>query len=255
MSERDLAEATAMIADAASILFITGAGISADSGLPTYRGVGGLYDDADTDDGVPIEEALSGPMFRARPELTWKHIAVIELTGRGVVPNAGHRAIVALERSKPRVFTLTQNVDGLHAAAGSQNLIEIHGNIHTLDCPRCGASRSVPDYGGLAIPPLCAACGAIVRPRVVLFEEALPVAAVEALHRELATGFDLVVSVGTTSSFPYIAGPVLAAAEGGVPTLEINPGETILSGVVDVHLKLRAADALSAVAARLGLVV
>lgn len=253
MSQDPLDRAARMIGDARSILFITGAGVSADSGLPTYRGVGGLYDDADTDDGVPIEVALSGPMFRARPELTWKHIAVIELTGRGVVPNRAHHVIAAIERAKPRVFTLTQNVDGLHTAAGARNVIEIHGNIHTLLCPRCGASRAVADYAGLVIPPRCTSCDAIVRPTVVLFEEALPVEAVEVMQRELERGFELVVSVGTSSLFPYIAGPVVDAAEQGVPTIEINPGQSVVSRVVDLHVRERAAAAFEGIAARLGL--
>ncbi|MEK6239250.1 MAG: hypothetical protein N2C14_31415, partial [Planctomycetales bacterium] len=111
-----------------SLLFITGAGVSADSNLPTYRGVGGLYDARDTPDGMPIEEALSGDTFRSRPEISWKYLRQIGEAVQGAQPNRAHQVIAALEKRLPRVWTLTQNVDGLHAAAGSRNVIEVHGN-------------------------------------------------------------------------------------------------------------------------------
>lgn len=246
------AQAVEMFRRARSILFITGAGISADSGLPTYRGVGGLYDDADTEDGVPIEVALSGPMFRARPDLTWKHIASIERLSRAARPNRAHQVIAALERAKPRVWTLTQNVDGLHQAAGAENVIAIHGDVRTLVCTGCGDRRVVQDFAGLALPPRCARCGAVIRPAVVLFEEGLPEDALRTLYRELEQGFELVVSIGTSSLFPYIAAPVFEAAEAGRMTLEINPGETVVSPAVDLRWPARAAEAMEVVARGLG---
>jgi NAD-dependent deacetylase len=229
-----------------SALFVTGAGLGADSGLPTYRGIGGLYERADTDEGVPIEEALSGAMLRARPEVCWKYVRQIEAACRGASPNAGHRAIAALEARLERVWVLTQNVDGLHQAAGSRQVIEIHGNVHTLDCTACTWSAEVLDYAALPPVPTCPRCDRLVRPRVVLFGEALPEAAVETLQRELRRGFDLVFSVGTTSVFPYIAAPVLDARRRGRPAVEINPGLTEVSEVVSHRLALGAADALSA---------
>ena len=138
-----LDEVAALCRQAERILFVTGAGMSADSGLPTYRGIGGLYHDRHTDEGVPIEVALSGAMLMSRPELTWKYLAEIEAACRGAQPNAGHMAIAELERRKPRVMVLTQNVDGLHRAAGSHNLVEIHGNLHHLLCTECGRGRPV----------------------------------------------------------------------------------------------------------------
>ena len=133
------------VRDADSVLFVTGAGLSADSGLPTYRGVGGLYNDADTEHGLPIEVALSGQVFRQRPDISWKHIRDIEQACRGARPNAAHRFMAALEATKPRVWTLTQNVDGLHRAAGSQRLIEIHGRIGSLLCTACDWTDEVAD--------------------------------------------------------------------------------------------------------------
>lgn len=232
------------------ILFVTGAGISADSGLPTYRGIGGLYDGNVTDEGHAIEEALSGGMLAARPEITWKYLAQIEANCRGARPNAAHAAIAWLA-GRAEVTVLTQNIDGLHRAAGTRDPIEIHGTLHKLRCTACDWRGEVADYAGLSIPPVCTECGGLLRPEVVLFGEALPPAAVARLIRALERGFDLVFSVGTTSVFPYIAAPVVEALRGGVPTVEINPGESSVSAYVDHRLRLGAAQALAGIRARL----
>jgi NAD-dependent protein deacetylase/lipoamidase len=241
----------ALCAQAGPILFITGAGISADSGLPTYRGIGGLYEQELTEEGLAIEEALSGPVFSVRPDITWKHLAQIEANCRGAGPNAAHRAIAELERRHPGSLVFTQNVDGLHRAAGSRNLLEIHGTLHRLRCTECERSRMVADYAGLALPPACPACGGLLRPEVVLFGEELPLAELERLERALERGFDLVFSIGTTSVFPYVAGPVLWARQSGVPSVEINPGASEVSHLVDFRLRLGAAEAMTALMARL----
>ena len=239
-------------ARARSVLFITGAGISADSGLPTYRGIGGLYEDASTEEGFAIEEALSGEMLRERPEVCWKYIHQIERACRGATWNRGHEVLALLEARYDRAWVLTQNVDGFHRRAGSRNVIEIHGDVHKLACTRCGFRQSVEDYAGLtSLPPRCPDCGAVLRPEVVLFGEALPRAAVATLERELGRGFDLVVSIGTTSVFPYIAAPVVLARRAGRDTVEINPGTTGVSQVVAHRMQHRAAAALDAIWRRL----
>jgi NAD-dependent deacetylase len=236
--------AAAILGGAQRILFVTGAGISVDSGLPTYRGIGGLYHDRLTEEGLTIEEALSGEMMATRPDIAWRYIAQIEESCRGARPNAAHRLIAALQGEREMVCVLTQNVDGLHRAAGSRNVIEIHGTVHRLHCMACHHGRQVPDYAGLQIPPECPHCGSIMRPEVVLFGEALPDAAINRLEHVLAEGVDAVVSIGTTSVFPYIAGPVVWAARAGVPTIEINPGDTTVSAIVDYRLRMGAAEAL-----------
>ncbi|WP_106395887.1 NAD-dependent protein deacylase [Enhygromyxa salina] len=251
-SQRDLIERAAKrLAPAQSILFVTGAGISADSGLPTYRGVGGLYDQGETEDGLPIEACLSGPMFRAEPSRTWKYIREIEQACRGAKPNTAHARIAELERSRERVWVLTQNVDGLHAAAGSEQILDIHGDVHQLICTACAWRDRVTDYsefdGRLATDtPSCPECGAVIRPDVVLFGELLPRAKIERLQRELERGFDAVISIGTTAVFPYISAPVLATRAAGGLTIEINPGTSEVSDLVDIHLRLGAAAAMQA---------
>ncbi len=227
------------------VLVVTGAGISADSGLPTYRGFGGLYDGHDTEDGMPIEQALSGPMFQTRPEITWKYLVQIEKNARGAVHNRAHEVLADLESRFNRFWVLTQNIDGFHSTAGSKNVIEIHGNLHRLKCTRCNYIHIYQDYANLAIPPTCPECKALIRPDVVLFEEQLPVDEIEQLMQQSSRPFDLVMSIGTSSLFPYIVEPVFRAAQMGIRTVEINPAETNLSGVVDVKLPMRAAESLA----------
>ena len=244
-------EVAGELARAKRVLAITGAGISADSGLPTYRGIGGLYESDLTEDAVPIEEALSGEMMRRRPEVTWKYIHQIESSCRDKKHNAAHEALAALQSRYQRFTVLTQNIDGFHRAAGSRDLIEIHGCVQELYCVDCGSERRVPDYAGLEIPPSCAHCRGLVRPRVVLFGEMLPEDAVDRLYAVLEEGVDLVLSIGTTSVFPYIAGPVLQAARMGLPTVEINPGTTEVSHLVRYRIRERAAEALPELVSRL----
>ena len=149
-----------------------------------------------------------------------------------------------MERHFPRVWTLTQNVDGFHHLAGSKNLIEIHGNMRSLSCTRCSFHREVDETYQLEIPPRCPDCQAVLRPDVVLFEESLPLDALSRLERESQIGFGAVFSIGTSSVFPYIQEPILTARRHGVPTVEINPSETVLSTVVDYRLTMGAAQAM-----------
>jgi NAD-dependent deacetylase len=244
-----LAELARRLGENPSVLFVTGAGVSADSGLPTYRGVGGLYEGQSVEEGIPIEVALSGPMFRRNPDLTWKYIRQIEAACRGAGPNRAHEVMAQLERRLSRVVVLTQNVDGLHRAAGSRQVIEIHGDVHDLRCTFCGWTDRVKDYSGLGDgTPECPACGSVVRPRVVLFEEMLPRHGIDRLEAELARGFDLVFSVGTTSVFPYIAAPVHRANRDGKLTVEINPGTSEVSHVVHHRIRAGAAETMGRLA-------
>ncbi len=238
------------------LLFITGAGLSADSGLPTYRGIGGLYDDQKTEDGLPIEVALSGQVFRSRPALTWKYLAQIERACRGAGFNRGHAVIAEME-SRFDVLVLTQNVDGLHRAAGSTEVINIHGDVHELRCVACpwrATAKSYDDLPALASTdptagdqvPRCPDCGAVIRPDVVLFGEMLDPDRIGRLQREVTRGFDAIFSVGTTSVFPYTAAPFLDGRRRGALTVEINPGPTEVSRAVEHKIAAGAAATLDA---------
>lgn len=240
-----IASIAAEMRQAKRLLFITGAGISAESGLPTYRGIGGLYNDKHTEDDLPIERALSGEMFALDPRIPWKYLQQIERSCRGARFNEAH-ALIAAWQENYAICVLTQNVDGFHRSAGSRNLIEIHGDIHDLHCTRCDYSATVTDYGQLEIPPQCPVCRSTVRPKVVLFGESLPPHAIARLYSEIALGFDMIFSIGTSSIFPYIAGPVVFASEQGIPTVEINPAETRVSPYVTYKLTAGAVQSLRA---------
>jgi len=242
-----------------SLLLITGAGLSADSGLPTYRGSGGLYSaDPGADgeiggDALPIEELLSAEGMRRDPEAIWRHLGRVEEACRDAKPNRGHAVIAAMEQTFERVWVLTQNVDGFHQRAGSNNVISIHGNVHQLRCTACSHRATVESYAELdAFPPLCPSCGAMLRPDVVLFGETLDPVAVELYSRELQEPFDLVFSIGTSSLFDTIIEPVLDAALFERLSVEINPETTQISELVSLHLPIGAEEALVAIWERYG---
>jgi NAD-dependent deacetylase len=199
-----------------------------------------------TEDGIPVEMALAGETLRRRPQVTWKYLSQIEKNCRNATFNRGHQVIAEMERHFERVWVLTQNIDGFHRAAGSRNVIDIHGDMHKLACMSCGWRRSIGDYSEIEIPPRCPECAAIARPDVVFFGELLPQDKLELLERELMRGFDAYFSVGTSSVFPYIRQPMALAKHLRRPTIEINPEDSEISDWVDIRLRMRAAEALDA---------
>lgn len=243
-SEKIIESIVAELHPEARILFITGAGLSADSGLPTYRGIGGLYEREMTEEGIPIEEAISGAMFRKRPELCWKYFAEVGQAALGSKPNRGHQVIAEMEAHFEKVVILTQNIDGYHRQAGSKNVIDIHGDMYRLVCPSCAYTRAVDNFEEMEIPPRCPPCGSVLRPDVILFGEMLDTEKLARLNSELETGFDFVFSVGTSSLFPYIAFPVVQASQLGWTTIEINPSVTQVSHLVNYRLESGAAKTL-----------
>jgi NAD-dependent deacetylase len=233
-----------------SVGVITGAGVSAESGVPTYRGRGGLYEE---DEGAI--EALTGTTLATDPDRTWRTIGDLARNAAGAVPNAAHVAIAEIEKRVPRFVLLTQNVDGLHQAAGSRNVIDIHGSItHTL-CMACGAEGELSREQLLSLraAPRCARCDGTLRPGAVLFGEMLPPAKVERMRRELDDDPpELALVVGTSALFPYIAGPVLTARRAGRLTVEVNPERTVLSDVVDWFLQGGATALVPEIAREIG---
>jgi NAD-dependent deacetylase len=246
------------------VLFITGAGISADSGLPTYRGVGGLYNTETTEEGYPIEQCLSASMFRVRPDITWKYMFRI---GEAVIqrqPNPAHIIIARWEKifagRDGKAVVFTQNIDGYHRLAGSENVLEIHGNLGELFCTKCSwetyvdlstdnrssLAERLKEYGQDSVPR-CPKCRTVIRPRIVMFEEMLPRPVLTQFSEEFdnGNGVDMVFSIGTSAMFPYITDPVYTAIHCGKTTVEINPTVGELSHKVTYHLPMGAADALT----------
>lgn len=230
--------------DARRILFITGAGISVDSGLPTYRGVAGLYDNANTEDGVPIEVALSGQMFRRNPDLTWKYLMQIATACEGKSCNRGHEIIAEFQNHFDEVWVATQNIDGFHHDAGSRNVLEIHGTMRRLSCLDCDCQLQISDLTSRQVPPVCPECSGFMRPDVVLFGEMLPEKTLATYQAQLQQGFDAIILVGTSALFPYISSPIQIFAGTDCLTMEINPGETDVSNTVDIRLQTGATEGL-----------
>lgn len=230
-----LAEARERLRSARHVLVLTGAGISAESGVPTFRGPEGLWRQ------LRPEDLATPEAFARDPKMVWEWYAWRRERMAAVRPNAGHHAIVRLEERAPEFLLATQNVDGLHALAGSRRMVELHGSIWQLRCVGCGAERD--ERGPLdGLPPRCG-CGALLRPGVVWFGESLPEEAVRNAFAAAAAA-DVVLVVGTSSIvYPAAALPGAARAEGAF-VVEINPEVTPLSGLCQVCLRGPAAELL-----------
>jgi NAD-dependent deacetylase len=167
-------------------------------------------------------------------------VAKLARASAAAQPNPGHHAIAEIETIVERFVLLTQNVDGLHQLAGSRNVIDIHGNVFATRCMSCGAGGTLgrETLPALAAAPCCDACGGVLRPDAVLFEEMLPQEKVLRMDAEFRLNApDLVIAAGTSAMFPYISQPVLFAREFGKLTVEVNPEPTVLSGIVDHALR------------------
>src|ERR1041384_2127020 len=184
-----------------SALFITGPGLTTESGLPHYRGIPGLLRKT-ANDGKLIEAALSIDTLQRKPKVTWGYLLAIDQQICAASPNRGHEVLVGLERALQRTTILTCNVDRLHQRAGSHSVIEMHGALHDLRCPRCQITTRHDGYPGFPVPPLCVTCGAVLRPDMPLFGEPLPPDAFTRLQAELEIGFDIVIAIGVVSMFP-----------------------------------------------------
>ena len=221
--------------NARHLCVLTGAGVSAESGVPTFRDAQrGLWSKYD-----PLRLAsLDG--FLDDPALVWRWYAWRRETAAGIEPNPGHFALAELEALVPRMTLVTQNVDNLHKRAGSRNVIEFHGNIFVN---RCVAENKVVAAGLGGEPPACPDCGAYVRPGVVWFGEAIPD---DALTESFAAAedCDVFLSIGTSSVVYPAAGLIETACRCGAVTAEINPQPTELAGSLDFALAYRSGELL-----------
>jgi NAD-dependent deacetylase len=196
------------------VAVLTGAGISAESGIPTFRdALTGLWANYDP------EELATPEAFARRPQLVWDWYASRRAAIRKAEPNAGHRALVTLAGRVAQCTLITQNIDGLHQKAGSTGVIELHGNILRSRCSREGVVVEEP--ASPERPPPCPRCGAPLRPDVVWFGEILPVEALEAAERA-ALDCDLMLSVGTSNLVYPAAGLPWVAASRGATVVVVN---------------------------------
>jgi NAD-dependent deacetylase len=220
---------------ARSVLALTGSGISSDSGLPTFRGVGGLWRDR------RVEELASPAGFARDPILVWSWYNERGAAHRAAKPNAGHYALAHLETLAPDFTLATQNVDSLHLRAGTRNLLELHGNLREARCDRCGQRRSL-DASGLPPEEIEHACGGRMRPDIVWFGEPLP-QAVWRKAEAAASRADVILVIGT-SAVVYPAAALATHYNDGAYIAEINPEATAISERVDCTLRATAAEML-----------
>ncbi len=213
-----------------SVVVFTGAGMSAESGVPTFRGAEGIWSR------FKPEELATMSAFLRNPQLVWEWYTHRRTIIATVQPNAGHRAVVHLEKLVPHVAVVTQNIDNLHRRAGSTVVHELHGNIERNYCVKCGAPHDIG--AGTASPevPRCAVCGGLVRPDVVWFGEMLPEEEWDAAVRA-ASGADVCISVGTSGVvYPAASIPAIARKAGALHA-DVNPEPGPLSAAADVFIK------------------
>ncbi|MFO1394739.1 MAG: NAD-dependent deacylase [Steroidobacteraceae bacterium] len=238
-----LAAAAAALATARRVCVLTGAGISAESGIPTFRdAMTGLWSR------FRPEELATPEAFERDPEFVWRWYEERRRRVAAAEPNPGHLALAELERLVPALTLVTQNVDGLHQRAGSRDVHEYHGSLMRDRCTVEGtvAHRAAATSG----VPRCARCGGLLRPDVVWFGETIPEAPMRAA-REAAATCEVFVSVGTSSVVYPAAGLADVARAAGSTIVEVNPDLTALSDAADIRLAGAAGSMLPRVVALL----
>lgn len=227
---KDIETVAEKLAAAKKVVALTGAGVSKESGIPTFRdALTGLWANYEP-------EKLATPQgFLADPPLVWQWYDFRRKKVQEVQPNPGHFAIAELQSLIPEVVVVTQNVDGLHKRAGSSDIVELHGNIQEFFCfdDRHPAVEIVPF--DLKEPPLCH-CGSMLRPGVVWFNEALPTGALERANR-LVRQADVVLVIGTSGIVYPAASLPFSASDAGAFVVEVNPDETPITEVADRFLQ------------------
>ncbi len=226
------------------VTVLTGAGISAESGVPTFRSADGIWAK------YRPEELATMDAFLRKPEVVWEWYAQRKRVIAEVEPNAGHRSLVQLEAMYPHWTIVTQNIDNLHRRAGSKNVVELHGNIERNSCLECGTpatNEEVLRAGGV---PRCQRCGGAIRPDVVWFGEMLPEDQWECAVRATESS-DVFFSVGTSAVvYPAASLPLLAKRHGAL-LVEINPEPTPLTERADEFLQGQAGIVLPELVAAL----
>lgn len=227
------------------VLVITGAGISAESGIPTFRGPGGYWRGRDP------SELATPAAFARDPRLVWQWYRERRAAICGARPNPAHEAVVRLARNCSHFLLVTQNVDDLHMRATwdgyqlqKEHIVQIHGDIFVTRCSRCGSQRSANGDETDELP-ICQSCNALMRPGVVWFGETLNSANIQRVEKYLETQkCDLVIVIGTTALFGYIVDWALRAQAHGGELYEVNPEPTALSQFATRSIRKPAAIAL-----------
>lgn len=230
-------EAARLLSERRNAVALTGAGISVESGIPSFRGSQGLWEKYD-----PMEYATLHAFMRS-PRKVWEMLTEMVALCGDAAPNAAHKGLAALEERGIVRAVITQNVDGLHQAAGSRRVIEYHGSMEALVCVFCWKRYATRERWTPGAVPLCD-CGEILKPNVVLFGEPIPWLAQEQAEEEARTCGVLVV-IGTSAQVSPACDIPRIAKESGAAVVEINPEPTALTAsVTDIHLQGGASEIL-----------
>jgi NAD-dependent deacetylase len=225
------------LASASAVAALTGAGISAESGVPTFRGSEGLWKK------FKPEELASFDAFIKNPDLVWEWYAYRKKLIAEVKPNPGHYALAEMEKLFREFAVITQNIDNLHRRAGSTRVHELHGNIERNYCINCGRRYRNEELSSTASAPRCIDCGGLIRPDVVWFGELLPTNEWELADRA-SRNADVFFSIGTSAIVYPAASLPLAAKESGAYIVEINAEVTPLSDIAQESLIGKAGEIL-----------
>ena len=238
-----------ILAGARHAVALTGAGVSAESGIPTFRGEGGLWTQYD-----PVKVA-SIDSFLADPAAYWRVSRERGAVALAARPNPGHEALAAMERAGRLVALITQNTDGLHQASGSKRVIELHGSSRTVQCLECGRTEpraEVQKRLDVELPPHCRGCGGtLLKPTVVLFGETMPVQAVTEAFA-LARDSDVMLVVGSSLVVYPAAEIPLEAVRSGARMLVVNAEPTPFDRLAEVVIHGRSGEILPQLAALIG---
>jgi NAD-dependent deacetylase len=217
------------------IAVLTGAGVSAESGIPTFRSNGGLWRTN------RFQDLATPEGFARDPKLVWEWYEERRRNIAGKKPNAGHEALAEMEKPADCFTLITQNVDGLHDAAGSRNIVKLHGDIWSMRCTACGKEKVSRELL-TELPPFCE-CGGMMRPGVVWFGEQLPAGSTERAT-DAALKADAFLVVGTSAQVYPAAGLIPLAIRRGAVVIEVNPEETEFSEQVTYALRGPSAEIL-----------
>jgi len=234
--EKLVQEAKNKISIGKRLVVLTGAGISAESGVPTFRGKDGIWQR------YKVTDLATPEAFAKDPKLVWEFYNWRRKLISKVIYNPAHKALVALEDKIPQFVLITQNIDDLHRKAGSKNIIELHGNIWWIRCSRCSfkaEDRRLP----IPFPSFCAECGGMLRPNVVWFGEFLDMNVLNNAVKEVETAETLLV-IGTSAVVQPVASLIGIAKKNGAFLIEINLEPTEATSISDISIRGRAGEIL-----------
>lgn len=242
----DLQQAAKLIKDSSYAVAFTGAGISVESGIAPFTGVGGLWNQYDP-------KFIEINFFLENPTRSWQEMKRIFFTDMDEAqPNTAHNVLGKMEHRGLLKGVITQNIDGLHQRGGSKNVQEFHGTIHTLSCLHCGRKYRLEDVNLDAIPPTCL-CGGVLKPDFVFYGEGIPPRAYEN-SAQMAQHADVMIIVGTAGQVMPACSLPLAAKEHGCKIIEVNPRESSYTGrITDLYFAQPATQFFEALAKELRL--